>query len=199
MIHDATVDRTTNGSGAVADLTLAEIQALDASSTFSDWPEPCQVPTFSQVLDVLGDVPWLEAEIKTDTPERLDTVVPKVVETIRAHGLDEQIFITSFDPYALEMAMRIAPEIKRGYIGRWDSERDLEIAERLDVSLAGIPHATGRADLVRRAQAAGMLATGWPTNTPEALESARSLGVDAICTDAPTAMHELMSATATAD
>jgi glycerophosphoryl diester phosphodiesterase len=151
------------------------------------------VPTYSQLLEVIGGVPWLETEIKTDSPERLDIVVPKVVETIHAYGIGEQIFITSFDTYALEIARRIAPEIKRGYIGRWDSEQDLETAERLEVSLVGIPYATGKGELSRRAQTAGMLASGWPTNTREALDSAFELGVDAICTDAPTMMKALLA------
>src|SRR5687768_9710541 len=41
VIHDETVDRTTNGTGAVADLTLGEVQRLDARSIFPDWPESC--------------------------------------------------------------------------------------------------------------------------------------------------------------
>lgn len=193
VIHDATLDRTTNGTGSVADLALSEIQALDARATFPDWPEPCRVPTYAEVLEVIGHVPWLETEIKTDAPERLDIVLPKVVEAVRAFGIGDHIIITSFDSYALEVAKRIAPEIKRGYIGRWDSERDLEIATSLEVSLVGIPYATGKLKLVQRAQAAGMLASGWPTNSPEALEAAFALGVDAICTDAPTAMKALMA------
>jgi glycerophosphoryl diester phosphodiesterase len=198
VIHDATVDRTTNGTGRVADLSLAEIQALDARATFPDWPEPCRVPTYADVLGMIGHVPWLETEIKTDTPDRLDIVLPKVVETIRRFGIDDHIIITSFDPYALEVAKRIAPEIRRGFISRWDSERDLEIATSLEVALVGIPYATGKLELVQRAQAAGMLASGWPTNSPEAFESALTLGVDAICTDAPTAMKALMTERANA-
>ena len=53
VIHDATVDRTTNGEGEVSSFTLDRIQALDARSTFPEWPEPCVVPTFSQVLDAV--------------------------------------------------------------------------------------------------------------------------------------------------
>jgi glycerophosphoryl diester phosphodiesterase len=64
------VDRTTNGTGAVADLTLAEIQALDARAIFPDWAEPCRVPTFAEVLDVVGVLPGLLVEIKHDEPGR---------------------------------------------------------------------------------------------------------------------------------
>jgi glycerophosphoryl diester phosphodiesterase len=195
VIHDATVDRTTNGTGAVADLTLEDIQALDARSDVVDWPEPARVPTFTEVLDVVGCVPYLEIEIKTDLPERIDLIVPKVVETINAYGIANQVYITSFDTYALEVAQRVAPEIRRGLIGAWDSERFRERAESLGCSLAAIPYATGSATLVHWAKFNGLRVTGWPTNSPEALAKAREFGVDAICTDAPTMIRELLAFT----
>lgn len=193
VIHDATVDRTTNGSGAVAEMTLSQLQALDARSNFPDWPEPCSIPTYAQVLDVLRDVAWLETEIKTDAPERLDIIVPRVVDEVRRFGMEQQVIIMSFDPYALELAKTVAPQIRRGYVGRWDSIEDLDIAKRLEVSLVGIPYATGQVELVRQAQSLGMIATGWPTNTADALDAAFALGVDCICTDAPTTMRSLLA------
>ena len=45
VIHDKTVDRTTDGTGAVADLTYRRIAGFDARGPFTDWPEPCRVPT----------------------------------------------------------------------------------------------------------------------------------------------------------
>jgi glycerophosphoryl diester phosphodiesterase len=195
VIHDATVDRTTNGKGAVADLTLDEIQALDARADFADWPEPARVPTFVDVLDVVGHVPCLEIEIKTDLPERIDLIVPNVVETINAYGIANQVYITSFDTYALDVAQRVAPEIRRGLIGAWDSEGFRELAESLGCSLAGVPYAAASNELVHWAKFAGLRITGWPTNSPEALAKALEFGVDAICTDAPTMMRELLAQT----
>jgi glycerophosphoryl diester phosphodiesterase len=193
VIHDATVDRTTNGSGAVADLSLEEIQRLDARSNFADWPEPCAVPAFSQVLETLNAASYIEVEIKTDLPERLDVVVPKAAAMIEAHGMAERTFFTSFDPYALAVAQRIAPAIRRGFIAKWDVDACRIEAERLEVSLAGFPYATGSTDLVRWAKAAGILITGWPTNSQESLDKAIEWGVDAICTDAPTEIRRLLT------
>ena len=53
VIHDATVDRTTDGTGEVSSFSLAELRELDARAEFSDWPEVCQIPTLSEVLDVV--------------------------------------------------------------------------------------------------------------------------------------------------
>lgn len=192
VIHDATVDRTTNGTGSVSDLTLEEVQRLDARSTFADWPEPCVIPTLGQVLDVINAVPYVEVEIKTDLPERIDLVVPKAASLLQSYGMTDRAFFTSFDPYALSVAKNEAANIKRGLISRWDTNQCRIDAERLEVSLAGFPYATGASELVHWAKSAGVLITGWPTNSQEALDKAFEWEVDAICTDAPTEIRSLL-------
>ena len=196
VIHDATVDRTTNGSGAVSELTLEQIRALDARSIFPDWPEPCVVPTFAEVLDVIGHFETIEVEIKTYTPERLERVVPMVLDELQSRSLPGDVFVTSFDTYALELTQRLAPEQPLGYIGAWDSPDFLETAKRLGASRAGIPFPTGSAEIVRAAQDAGMTAAGWPTNTREEFDEHMRRGVDAICTDAPTLILGFLAETA---
>lgn len=193
VIHDATVDRTTNGTGNVSDLTLEEIQLLDARSDFADWPERCTIPTLGQVLEVINGVPYVEVEIKTDLPERLDAVVPKAAAILESYGMVDRAFFTSFDPYALRVAQQLAPSIRRGFISKWDTDECRVEAGRLEVSLAGFPYATGSTELVQWAKSAGVLITGWPTNSEEALDKAFEWGVDAICTDAPTAIRALLA------
>lgn len=185
VIHDATVDRTTNGTGLVSDFTLAELQSLDARSNFAEWPEPAAIPSLNEVLAVIGETPWIEIEIKTDLPERLDKVVPLVVEEIRGFGIETQVFITSFDAYALETTRRIAPDIRRGFICKYETMADLDRALALEVSLIGYPYATGIPEIAARARELGILRSGWPTNDQASLEWANALDLDAICTDIP--------------
>jgi glycerophosphoryl diester phosphodiesterase len=191
VIHDATVDRTTDGEGEVASLTLAELQALDARATFPDWPEPCHVPTFAEVLDVVGHLPELLVEIKGDAPERLDAIVPKVIAEIRARGIAPQVTITSFEPYALDLARRESPEIRRGYIGRWDAPDFLETAVRLDCAQIDANHTTADRGLVAKARSLRMRVVGWPTNSQDDLESVRTLEPALFCTDRPTLLATL--------
>lgn len=193
VIHDATVDRTTNGTGSVSDLTLEAIQRLDARSDFADWPEPCTVPTLAEVLDVINAVSYVEVEIKTDLPERIDAVVPKAASLLASYGMTDRAFFTSFDPYALSVAKSVAPHIRRGFISRWDVDQCRIEAERLEVSLAGFPYASGSTEFVHWAKSAGVLITGWPTNSQEALNKAFEWEVDAICTDAPTEIRALLA------
>ncbi|MGI8484448.1 MAG: glycerophosphodiester phosphodiesterase [Thermomicrobiales bacterium] len=186
VIHDATVDRTTNGTGAVADMTFDQIRALDARSIFPDWPEPCIVPTFAEVMDVIGHFESLEIEIKTGLPERLDVIVPKILAELERRGYPESATLTSFDVYALELVQRLRPSHARGYIGKWDSPAFLETAKRLGAVRAGIPNMTGSAEIVRAAQDEGIVVTGWPCNTREEFDTLMSWNVDYLCSDAPT-------------
>jgi glycerophosphoryl diester phosphodiesterase len=193
VIHDATVDRTTNGTGAVADLTLAEIQALDARSIHPDWPEPCFVPTFEQVLEAVKDFASLEIEIKKDAPERIDRVIPKVLEQLAASGYAGDATITSFETYPLELVQQQEPDRKRGFIGAWDSQEYLDTAIRLGAGRACVNGPKGSLEIVRAAQKQGFYINGWPTNTAEALAQFQAWNCDCVCSDHPTLILDLLS------
>lgn len=186
VIHDDTVDRTTNGAGKVADLTLEEIRTLDARSIHTHWPQACRVPALGESLDALATLPVILVEIKRDTPARLDEVVPKTVAAIRERGLEHQAVIISFDIYALELAKREAPQIVRGYIGDWDTAAFLDTARQLECGWINPYHPTADRELVARAKAEGFGVSAWPTNTDEDLAGVLALDPDEITTDAPT-------------
>jgi len=192
VIHDATVDRTTDGTGCVSSFTLAELQALDARAAFPGWPEPCVVPTFSQVLDVVEILPELLVEIKGDTPDRLDRIVPATLSEIALRDLGDRVTVTSFDPYALALAQREAPPIRRGYIGDWNEPRYLETAVELGCAQIDARHSTADRALVAEAKARGMRVVGWPTNSEDDLASVRALNADMFCTDSPTLLMKLV-------
>ncbi len=195
VIHDATVDRTTDGEGEVASFTLAELQALDARSIFPDWPDPCRVPTFGEVLDVVQHLPELLVEIKGDTPERLDVIVPTTLAEIEPRGIASQVTLTSFDPYALEIAQRVAPGIRRGFIGAWDTPDFLDTAIRLGCTQIDANHANADRALVSKARSLRMRVVGWPTNSQEDLDSVRELQPELFCTDRPTLLASLVAVT----
>lgn len=191
VIHDATVDRTTNGTGAVNQMTLSELQALDARAIHTDWPEPCRIPTFEETLRALAGMPNMEVEIKSDTPENMRRVVEKLVEVTGIVGRTEGIVITSMVPLALEIAMELAPQFPRGFNGFWDKEETFEIAARFDVSLAGIDLRGATRDIVQRARSLGYRTVAWSANTPEQVEVIKAYGYDEAGSDAPTLIAPL--------
>lgn len=191
VIHDNTVDRTTNGTGAIDDFTMDELQALDARSVHTDWPEPTPVPTFEEALMALTDMPNMEVEIKKDTPEKLEKVVPLVFETMKKVGRNEGIAITSFEPYALELAMKHAPGQPRGYMGDWTKEETWENAARLQVTKVGINLGHATPEIVARAHKLGYQAVAWPCNDVEAVEKTKACGFFEVCTDNPSMIAPL--------
>jgi glycerophosphoryl diester phosphodiesterase len=186
VIHDATVDRTTNGTGAVGDLTMDELRALDARSVHTDWPELTPVPTLEETLIALTGMPNMELEIKKDTPENLEKVVPLVLETMKKVGRTEGIVITSFEPYALELAMKHAPEQPRGHMGDWTKEETWDNAARYAVTKIGINLGHATPEFVARAHRLGYQAVAWPCNDLEAVEKTKACGFRQVCTDSPT-------------
>jgi glycerophosphoryl diester phosphodiesterase len=194
VIHDRTVDRTTTGTGEVSSFTAADLAALDARSGF-EVALPCGVPTLDQVLDVLGASPLtMMIEIKTDTPEREEAIIARVLERLHERTLTDRATITSFDPVALEIVARLAPAQRRGYIGAWD-DVFLETALRLGCAQADMNRASASAARVAKAHDAGLRVVGWPCNTREDWELLLGWGVDAICTDAPTRIRGLQRST----
>lgn len=193
VIHDATVDRTTNGTGSVNHMTLAEIQALDARSIHQHWQEPVRVPTLADVLQTLRDMPRMEVEIKRDTAENLEHVVPATIAAIKKAGKEEGAVITSFDPYALELAQKHAPEIKRGLIGDWSNTTTWYLARLFHVTNAGINLRNATPELVERAKTEGYSPVAWPCNDEDAVRMVQACGFEQVCTDAPSIFAPILS------
>lgn len=194
VIHDATLNRTTNGTGRVADFTLAELRALDARAQFHDWPEPCTIPTLGEVLAVVGDMTELLVEIKRDTANRLELVVPATIALLRERNLVERVRLSSFDPVALDIARREAPDLRLVINGAWRKpglyERMIELGVTgtdFDHNQVGQPH-------IDWARGHGLWVIGWPGNTEADLRIHQAYGVDAIGSDAPSAILPLLDA-----
>ncbi len=185
VLHDATVDRTTNGTGPISQMTLATAQSLDARGAFPDWPEPCRIPTFVELLDFLpGDV-RLEVEIKRDEPARLEMLCPLLVAQIASQGYVNRVMVSSFDATALRIMRTVAPDLPRAFIGKCASRADLETAFALGCAQADIPLATGSRDLVNEAHAHGLTVTGWPGNDASQLETLIDWQVEHVTSDLP--------------
>lgn len=103
VIHDETVERTTTGSGRVADLTLAELRALDAGNG-------AQIPTFQEVIEFAraAGVPIMP---EAKSPHRYPGLEAKMIEEITAAGYADQTVIQSFDAAALARIRALNPTI----------------------------------------------------------------------------------------
>ena len=111
VIHDDTLERTTNGRGPVAEQTLEEIRSLDAGAWFRPEFEGERVPLLSEVLELVRDRALLNIEIKRlttpgdrDTPltgERYEEITERVAGLVADQEMDDQVLVSCFDPRAL--------------------------------------------------------------------------------------------------
>src|SRR5438034_11288910 len=102
VIHDNLVHVRTNGSGNLLDLDLAYLRRLDAAARYpGGWPEPQQIPTLSEVLELAKGRTQVYIEIKTSkrrqTYEPYPNIAEKVVELLYLAGMLDQVIVISFD------------------------------------------------------------------------------------------------------
>jgi len=109
VIHDETLQRTTDGFGTVAQHTLRELKELDAGSWFSPRFAGEPIPTLEEVLAAVNGRILLNIEIKSEAVER--GIAARVVETVQRLEMTDQVVISSFAPPALEQVRDLAPEI----------------------------------------------------------------------------------------
>ena len=199
VIHDSTVDRTTNGTGEVSSFSLAELRELDARAEFADWPEVCRIPTLVEVLDVVDRLPTILIEIKQrvnhDDPGGLEPIVARIVNEVRTRGLNGRVAITSFDPLVLEMLKRIGPELRTGLIGDWDTYAAIDDALRLGAFQGDARHTTSSPGIIAAARDAGLRMVSWPCNSAAEFKKVAAWGVDAVTTDNPTLIMSLLNGT----
>lgn len=113
-IHDATVDRTTDGSGPVAEMRLPALKQLSASYGFEQYADE-RIPTLAQVMDLLPPDVVLALELKTDAfldPE----IGRRLVEQIEAVGRLEQTVLLSFNLPRVQAVKAVEPSIPTGFI-----------------------------------------------------------------------------------
>ncbi len=119
VIHDPTLDRTTDGTGPVSARTLAEIQALDAGTWFDPSLKDVRVPTFHEVLNWARGRTKVVVEIKQG-PIFYPTIVEMLVAALDRHEMRRDVLVISFDHHSVRRVKETAPDVATGvlYAGR---------------------------------------------------------------------------------
>jgi glycerophosphoryl diester phosphodiesterase len=170
VMHDAEVDRTTDGTGAIADKTLAELRALDAGSGE-------RVPVFEEVLDAVRAP--LQAEIKDVQAAR------RLAEVMNARDLAARVEVSSFHDEAIAEIARLVPGVRTALVAsRYDTGVvDRAVAAGASTLCLDIRRLT--LEIVERARKADLAVLGWVVNTQDHLRLVRALGLDGATTDFP--------------
>jgi len=194
VIHDFTVDRTTDGHGQVKDLTLEELKRLDAGSWFDPRFAGERIPTLEEVFDLVGTKAIINVELKS-TSIMGDGLEKGVVELIRRKGLFDNVIVSSFNPLALWRVRRMDPRIKTGLL--YASDLPIYLRQAWFYPLAQPDALHPRYDMVtpvylEKVKAKGHRVNVWTVNDPQEMRRLIDLGVDAIITDRPGLLKEML-------
>jgi glycerophosphoryl diester phosphodiesterase len=182
VIHDPTVDRTTRGVGRVAELCLAEIQALPRRR--GQQSEGCRIPSLREALAALGPGVHWRIELKPED-QRPEELVAAVLATIRAARCRRRVRLISFQASLLHLLRARDPAIPLGALEARDPEAAFETAARCRCEALMLETALVSAPLVERCHAGGLLIAAWTANQPAEIRRLADLGVDEIITDYP--------------
>jgi glycerophosphoryl diester phosphodiesterase len=178
IIHDRTLERTTNGKGLVKELTLKQLKELDAGKGE-------KIPTLQEVLDLIRDRGLL-VEIKETGTEG------KICDMIKESGV-RNIMLVSFNPGSLRTAKEMLPDIKTGIIYSRIVENPLRLAFGIKANVLLPKYELASGELAERAHNHNLMVFPWVLNTEQEVKRAVDIGVDGFATDNPCFVRQLLS------
>ncbi|MFF8943523.1 glycerophosphodiester phosphodiesterase [Streptomyces sp. NPDC014864] len=170
VMHDAEVDRTTDGTGPIADKTLAELRSLDAGRGE-------RIPVFEEVLEAVRAP--LQAEIKDVAAARA------LAEVMHRHDLVSRVEVSSFHDEAIAEIARLVPGVRTALVA---SRYGADVVERATAAGAATVCLNIRRltlEVVEQARKADLRVIGWVVNTLDHLRLVRALELDGATTDYP--------------
>jgi glycerophosphoryl diester phosphodiesterase len=192
VIHDFTVDATTNGTGTVTEMTLEQLKAVDAGARFGPEFSGTQIPTLPEVFEVVGRRLYVNVEIKSLSLET-DGVEQAVADAILRADLKERVIVSSFNPLTLIRFRQILPDVPLGFLHAPNVPRlPSEMIAKLTYELDHPFHEMIDSDYVAQMHQSGTRINTWTVNDPARALELRALGVDLLITDTPDVIREAL-------
>lgn len=185
VIHDFTVEQTTDGIGTITQMTLDQVRELDAGSWYSDKYRGVRVPTLDEVFEAFGQEMFINVEIKT-LSEASDGIEEVVVDRIRYFRLEKRVIVSSFNPATLRRFRRLLPTVPIGFLyapGLPVDTRPMMQDIRYELFHPYFEMITPR--LVTESERAGRALVAWTVNDPHRAMLLAEWGVKALITDTP--------------
>ena len=185
LMHDPTLERTTNGKGRTADLTLAELSKLDSGSWHSERFRGEPIPTFESVAKALlerGTMAHIEIKPTPGFDRATGTAAARATRELWKGAATPPIF-SSFSFEALMAAKEAAPEIPRGWLIDQFTDADWDRLKALDATSLHTNHKKFDTALVQPLHAAGYRIMLYTVNEEDRARGLLNAGVDGVFTD----------------
>ncbi len=189
VIHDATLERTTDGHGQVQNYTLKQLKKLDAGSWFNPDFAGEQIPELCEVLDLANGRALVNIEIKPHSYEArhpADAIEHQVLDLISSRSIADFVLISSFDYRILRRLSRINHSPALGLISRQPADRDtIEKCNRIGVISWHPNHQILTPDQVKMMHTADIRVFPYNADTADEIKRVVEMGVDGIISSDP--------------
>jgi glycerophosphoryl diester phosphodiesterase len=186
VLHDFTVDGTTDGSGHVKELTLAQLKALDAGGWFGETFKNTRIPTLDEVFTAVGQKLYINVEIKVESGDTAG-LEQAVAERIARFGMQRRVIVSSFNFPVLQRFRQTMPEVPIGFLYEepMHDSQVFALLQNADFEALHPRHTLIDANSMQRAKDIGYRVNTWTVNEPARAVELRDLGVDLIISDNP--------------
>lgn len=179
LLHDERVDRTTNGTGRVADLTLAEVHVLDAGSWFGPQFAGARIPTAEAFLARYGRRVLIRLEVKAQGIEA------QLLDLVRAANLLSDVEFSSFSWESVEKLRSLSPEARVGWLIQAVDAEAIRRATSVGACFLSAKASSLTPEAIRDGRAAGLEVGAWGVDDDQLLARMVALGVDAFTSNWP--------------
>jgi glycerophosphoryl diester phosphodiesterase len=184
VIHDETLERTTNGKGWVKDFTLKELRKLDASYKFPEYGH-CKIPTLEELFSwALSNTMIINVELK-NTKIPYKGLEEKVINLIKKYSFESRTIISSFNHYSLVKCKKLASEIEVGILFGDGLYEPWYYAKRIGVNSLHPYYKAIPKEAIVHSQTEGFPIRPYTVNNKKDMEQLFLIGCSAIITDYP--------------
>ena len=183
VLHDDTVDRTTNGSGPVSDMTVEELQRLDAGSWFGRRFRGERIPILEEALEWSRGRCGLNLELKE--ADRSAEAIHGMARRVLAHAALDRVLFSSFRPSDLLRIRSVLPRARLAWLVSRTSRGLQPLARRAGLFALHPKDPLVTPRLVGRCHRMGLAVHVWVVNRPDRIARLEALGVQGVMTDDP--------------
>jgi len=187
IFHDETVDRCTNGKNKVADLTLEQLQALDAGSWFAEEFAGEKIQSLEQTLVffIANDL-CMNLEIKIHHDHQVKPLIDNVAKVLEKMNFPyDKLIISSFSALALKHCRQVLPTVRLGYISEHEPRAILATLKAINLYSVHIDYKILTEEMAKEIIQSGLKLMIWTLNDLQQASKFRSWGVEMIITDKP--------------
>lgn len=186
VVHDETVNRTSNGKGCVRDMSLAELRRLDFGSHFSPEFEGERIPTLEEVLDFSAAKKIIvNIEIKATPGMYHPGIEKKVSELVKAFNLEDKVIVSSFNHPCLVRYRGISPEAAIGLLYSGILAETGKYAAMVGAKAVHPNFHSIDTEVIKQCRQHGIMINTWTVNEEKDMERLAKAGIDGIITNYP--------------